>query len=85
MSVGLGGYQLPSMSDAPVALQVVGSPVPIRTINRQDITGIRLTALAIAAQVDDVSSYAELIDQAEQIVLWALRPATPEEEAATKP
>jgi hypothetical protein len=79
---GLGGFQLP-MSDAPVALQVVGSPVPIRTINRQDITGIRLTALGLACQLGPQDPH-DAFSAAEQIVLWALRPATPEEEAATK-
>lgn len=69
-----------SLPDQSAALQVMGSPVPIRTINKSDITGVRLQALAIATTWSDDPD--EWYSIAEEIVEWALRPATPREEAA---
>lgn len=75
-----------SLPDQSAALQVMGSPVPIRTINKSDITGVRMQALAIASAGGALWGSGMALDDifadAERIVQWALRPATPEEEAA---
>lgn len=68
----------------PTTTQIVGSPVPIRTLNKSDITGVRLQALALVVEtMASIDTWGEAMEQADIVVQWALRPATEAEDAAS--
>ena len=74
MARDLRALSLPEQSSA---VQVMGSPVPIRTINKSDITGVRLRALEIASAGGARWGHGMILDDlfvdADRIVQWALK------------